>query len=150
MSDGQTSFILGSCLRDINEIELTEQKNRPAGITILVVLQTIGAAFALLGGLALLGIAGIATLRPVIEMVLVLVGTLLTGMGAINLFLAYGLWSGRAWAWTWALIFNVFSIVLGIFSLTRGHLWNIISLLLHVLTIVYLNTAHVKAFFGKA
>ena len=129
---------------------MTQQKSRPAGVTILVVLQVIGAAFALLGGLAFLGIAGITTLRPVIEVLLVLVGTLLTAVGAINLFLAYGLWNGRGWAWTWALILNVFSIVLGIFSLARGHLWNIISLLLHVLTIVYLNTAHVKAFFGKA
>jgi len=109
----------------------------------------MGAILSLIAGLVLLGVGEIEKFRVVIEVILVAVGIMLVAVGAINLFLAHGLWTGKGWVWTWTLITNILALVLGAITAARGHFWNIISLLMHVLVIVYLNTTRVKTYFGK-
>jgi hypothetical protein len=48
----------------------------------------------------LLGVGEIEKFRVVIEVILVAVGIMLVAVGAINLFLAHVLWTGKGWAWT--------------------------------------------------
>ena len=128
---------------------MTTQQSRPLGVVILVVLEVLGGILGLGGGLLLLGIADIMTFRPRVEVLLLVLGLIFAIMGAIQLFLAYGVWNGRGWAWTWTLIFAIIGIVLSVVSLARGHIWGIVRLIGDVLLIWYLNTPRVKGFFRK-
>ena len=128
---------------------MTTQQSRPLGVVILVVLEVLGGILGLGGGSLLLGIAGIMTFRLRAEVLLLALGLIFTIIGAIQLFLAYGLWNGKGWAWTWTLIFAIIGIVLSVVSLVGGHIWGIVRLVADVLLIWYLNTPRVKVFFRK-
>jgi len=128
---------------------MTAPPSRPTGVTILVVLEVLGGMLGLGGGLLLLGLAEIARFRLGVEVLLLIVGLIFAIMGAVQLFLAYGLWNRRGWAWTWTLVFAIIGVILAIVSLARGHLWGIVRLIADVLLIWYLNTPRVKGFFGK-
>jgi len=73
------------------------------------------------------------------------VGGILVVAGVIALGLGYGLWTGKGWAWTLALIFSILGILGGIISLPEG----VVSIIIDILIIYYLTRAHVKQFFGK-
>ncbi len=75
----------------------------------------------------------------------VVLGGVMLIMGLFQIFVAWGLWTGRSWAWILALIFSVLGVIFAIISLPNG----IISLLINGVIIYYLFTKPVKAFFGK-
>jgi len=143
------SFTARTAYRCDRENSMTTQQSKPPGVVILVVLEVLGGILGLGGGLLLLGIAGVMTFGPRVEVLLLVLGLIFTIMGAIQLFLAYGLWNGRGWAWTWTLVSAIIGIVLSVVSLAGGHIWGIVRLIGDVLLIWYLNTPRVKGFFRK-
>jgi len=122
--------------------------SRPTGVTILVVLEVLGGIISIGGGLLLFGVAAIV--RGIFGLIALVLGVVIAILGAISLFLAYGLWNAKGWAWTWALIFAIIGAIFAIVGLAQGHVGNILSLIINGVIIYYLNTPHVKAFFGKA
>jgi len=132
------------------EDSMIAPSSRPTGVIVLVVLEVLGGILGLGGGLLLLGLAEIMMFRPRAEGLLLVVGLIFTTMGATQLFLAYGLWNGKGWAWTWTLAFAVIGVILAFVSMLRGNLWDIVRLIADVLLIYYLNTSKVKGFFGRA
>ena len=66
---------------------------RPLGVTILAILQMLGGIIALIGG-----IGGIALMYflPLLG----ILGAVLLIVGLIELFVGYGLWGMKSWAWT--------------------------------------------------
>jgi hypothetical protein len=72
---------------------------------------------------------------------------LLLFYGVTSFFLAYGLWKGRGWAWTWALTSAIIGLTASIIALGAGI--GMIGVASNALTIYYLTRTEVKAFFGK-
>ena len=73
---------------------------------------------------------------------------LLLFYGATSFVLAYGLWKGRGWAWTWARTSAIIGLALSIIALVAGI--GVVGVATNALSIHYLNRPEVKGFFGKA
>jgi hypothetical protein len=136
-----------------------EKRERPLGVTILAILEAIGGIIYIVG-ILLIGLffEMITTFMPetmprmvgffrgFLGMIVLVIARILLILGLISFLLAYGLWTGKGWAWTLTLIFSIIGILLGLVSLPTG----IITILINVLILYYLTRPHVKAFFGKA
>lgn len=125
-------------------------KERPLGVTILAILEIISAVVCF-GYAALISVLWVdaagALLGPFGAAFAVLawvIAGILAVIGIISLVIAYGLWTGKGWAWLLALIFAIIGLIIGIFSL------NIITIVIDAVILYYLTRPHVKAFFGKA
>ena len=104
--------------------------SRPLGVTILAIIQLLGALFYLVSGVLIL-------------LVFPLIGIALTAVGVIGMILFYGLWKLKTWAWFWTMIVNILGII---FSLSN--VWaNIISIVLSAIIVVYLLMPGIKEHF---
>jgi len=137
-------------------------KVRPFGVTLIVILELIGSLFFLGNGGFLLAEAAsfevetpgskpilgsfVAGLSAAIGMIIFLtIGIVLIATGLLTLLIAYGLWTGRRWAWSLCIIFSIFGLIIGVLSLPLG----IIILAINLLVLYYLTRRRAKAFFGK-
>jgi len=122
---------------------------RPFGLTILA----IGAV--LVGALALLGAAGWwaasdgVFFLPRLHGVERIVALALLALGALEMALAYGLWTLRPWAWALGVGLEAAALVLAVLQLGHGvpgsHL---LTLVLAAVTLWYLSRARVRAALG--
>ena len=119
----------------VTRIENMEsQKYRPLGVTIISILTAIGGIVFLASGAVLLVVG---------------IGIILLALGIAYFVMAYGLWTGKRWAWTITLILSVIGIIVAIASIVAGNVGAIISIIIHGVVIYYLYRPNVKAFFGK-
>jgi hypothetical protein len=128
-------------------------KTRPTGVTILAVLQALGGLIWLLAGA---GMMMVGALLPIaIELptffgaITGLMGIVFLIFGLVALVLAYGLFTGRSWAWLWTLIFAVIGILLGLLGAVGSLGSVIVPIIIYLIIIYYLTRPHVKAFFAK-
>ncbi|PUA31208.1 MAG: hypothetical protein B9J98_07360, partial [Candidatus Terraquivivens tikiterensis] len=114
------------------------QRERPFGVTILAILEIIGGLI-LLGTGASFGVVGMMAgavpyagfvLGPII-FTLVAIFVIL---GLLCFVIAYGLWTGKGWAWTVALVLAIIDIIFGLISLPGG----IIGIIINAIIIYYL------------
>ncbi len=126
------------------------QRERPFGVTVIAILEIIG-------GLVLIGLgaffaavgmaAGVIPFFGLpISIVYIGLAIILIILGLIAFAIAYGLWTGKGWAWTVALVFSIIGIIIGLLNLPGG----IINIIINAIIIYYLTRPHVKEFFGKA
>jgi uncharacterized membrane protein (DUF2068 family) len=128
--------------------------NRPLGVSILAVLHVLQALVLFVGGLALLSVR---LLRPRIFLrmphltgLLSVLGGVLFVIALLALLLAYGLWFGKGWAWTFSFILAILGIIFSVVILfLRAGLGSAITLILDLVIIYYLLQPNVKAFFNK-
>jgi hypothetical protein len=125
---------------------------RPLGVSILAVLQVVGGLGDVFIGILLLflglpggGLAADASL---------LLGILALSLGILSFILAFGLWTGKGWAWTLGVIGATIGLILGVLGiLVIGiqplSLTYLIPIVLYALILAYLNTNGVRAFFGR-
>ena len=149
-------------------------KQRPTGVTILAVLALIGgvlsifAALAAFGASALVGsgaaaaagvgatqtaqLAGSATYLLILGVV-VLIG------GVLDIAFGIGAFRGSGWAWMIGVVAQVLGLLVALVNIVFGAIngtltssitSNIISIVISVAILYYLNTANVKAYFGRA
>ena len=136
----------------------TPQQSRPTGVTILAVLMILVALSLLVGGLGtivgvgVLGLVGIfdspniSIFLPSLTIPFVgLIGIVLTILGLVGFLLAWGLWTGKSWAWIVAIIFAIIGIISNLVTLPAG----IVGLILNGLIIYYLTRPAVKGYFGR-
>lgn len=126
---------------------------RPFGVTILAILTAINAIVSF-GLAAFVGVifAWIGELIPraltgLLAIIAMVVSVIAVIFGLIYLLLAWGLWSGKGWAWTITLILTILSLLGSLITAASG--FGIVSLIINVLILYYLTRPHVKAFFGK-
>jgi uncharacterized membrane protein (DUF2068 family) len=122
---------------------------RPTGVTILAVLAAIGGVFGIIGGLALVGFGG-AVAGAGLAMI---VGLFLLVYGVLALFLAYGFWTLKPWAWTLGVGLQAAGIVLNILQFVNDSkqlVSAIVSIAIAAVVLWYLFQPHVKAAFGRA
>ncbi len=126
---------------------------RPFGVTILAILTAINGIISF-GLVAFVGIifAWIGEFVPraltgLFAIIAIVVSVVAVIFGLIYLLLAWGLWSGKGWAWTITLILTILSLFGSLITVTSGI--GIVSLIIDILILYYLTRPHVKAFFGK-
>ena len=123
-------------------------QSRPMGITILAVLSAIGGVFGIIGGLgvfALFSALGGAGLGAIL-------GLFLLATSAASLFLAYGFWTLKPWAWALGIGLEGLSIALTVLQLITGNGaigGSVVSIAIAGVIIYYLNTPTVKSAFGR-
>lgn len=94
-------------------------KARPDGVTILAVLDGLGAAI-LLGFGMIMVMAGpfVGSLAPFAGafagLILSAVGLLFVFLGVITFVVAWGLWNGKKWAWWFTVVFSVLGMIFGL------------------------------------
>lgn len=77
------------------------RSSAPLGIKLVCVLGAVGAVVGLFGGLVGLGAGGAAFV----------IGTFAIGLSAAQLVVVWGLWTLQSWAWTLALLFFGFDLL---------------------------------------
>jgi uncharacterized membrane protein (DUF2068 family) len=81
---------------------------------------------------------------------LFVVAIVLFVLAAIELVMAFGVWSGFGWAWGSSLAFAVLGVVFFVFSLfLKPGLGEIVALIIDLLVLYYLMQPRVQAYFGK-
>ena len=129
--------------------------SRPFGITLLAVLHILQAIVFFLGGVALIALGaflrrGFFGVHRLLGGAASLIGVVVVVLGLLYLGLAWGLWSGKGWAWTLSLILAALGIIISLISLLRGGLGALIVLILDIMIIYYLLTPRVRTFFGES
>jgi hypothetical protein len=143
-------------------------KERPLGVTILVILLFLSVSGTLLSFALVVGYPSIASAVQSVRSLLLWPLWPFGILGIIvYLVLAYGLYNGESWAWSLSLFFSiVYAICLPLsIMLISGFLraifgisvslslstligWSI-DIIIAMIIIYYLTRFHVKAFFGK-
>jgi hypothetical protein len=133
---------------------------RPVGVTILTILQIFSGIGDLIIGAVLLILAVLAgvLVGGALSTALFLLDFVVIGLGIFSFALAYGLWTGKRWAWTLSVIGAIIGIILGVLtvalSLVGGSgivasLSSLVPIALYALILAYLSTRNVRAFFGR-
>lgn len=128
---------------------------RPTGITILAVLSAIGGVLSILGGIALLGLSGVAgasTGSAALFGMGAIFGIILLASGIASLAFAYGAWTLQPWAWTLGVALQGLSLVLAVLTIISGGdiAGQIIGIAIAAIILYYLMQPGIKAAFGKA
>ncbi len=137
---------------------LSSTNPKPNGVDLLVILTMTGGIVDLLAAAILLVVAPVSLywLRTLVglgigRLVFVILLAFSVGLSlyaVTSFFLAYGLWKGRGWAWTWALSSAIIGFATSIIAMSAGI--GIIGVASNALAIYYLTRTEVKTFFGKA
>jgi len=128
--------------------------SRPLGITLLAVLHILQAILLFLGGVALIALGafirrGLFGPPRLLHGVVSLIGIVAVVIGLLYLGLAWGLWTGKGWAWILSLVLAVLGLIVYLIALVRGRLVTIVLLILDAIIVYYLFRPNVRAFFGE-
>ncbi|MHA1666679.1 MAG: hypothetical protein ACTSW7_04840 [Candidatus Thorarchaeota archaeon] len=104
--------------------------DRPLGVTILAILQLLGGVISIFGGLA------IVMIFPVIFTLIL--GAILLIVGLVGLIVGWGLYTMKSWAWMLAMILNIINIIIAVIG------FDLISLIIPVIIVIYLNQPDIK------
>jgi len=122
---------------------------RPVGVTILAILEVVSGILGIVGGAFLLGLADMMVFRVRVEAILMILSLILMIVGFVQFVMAYGLWAAQGWAWTGTLILAVIGAIFAVVNMARGNILGLITLILDLAAIFYLNTSKVRSFFGR-
>ncbi len=133
---------------------MMQKPSRPAGVTILAVLEILFGIVGLLVSIAIIGLAALFSTLPRIGPLLSSFGLVIGGVAfffsLIWLATGVGFLHGRGWAWTLGMIFSVLSLLGSVAALTEGLLTGATGgIFFWTLLLYYLTRSHVKAFFGR-
>jgi hypothetical protein len=110
------------------------EKSRPLGITIITILVVIVAISILVNGFV--------SPSPTLPVHIII--------GIAWLVLAWGLWTGRGWAWIITLILAVISAIFNVFEIITLNVGSVFSLIVNIIIIYYLYRPNVRAYFGRS
>jgi hypothetical protein len=95
-----------------------QQRSRPVGVTVLVILAGFMSVIEIVG--SFLGLSATGFTAIFLGDFVGLFGDLFLVIpivvGIVGIFVAYGLWGLKSWAWVWTFLWIVLSIILSIFS----------------------------------
>jgi hypothetical protein len=108
--------------------------DRPLGVTIICILNWIGA-------IALIAIGALFVLGGLFIPLLAVIGAVFLVIGIVSFLVTFALWNLKMWAWWLVVILNVISIVSGIGSAVGyGDFSPIFGIILPVIIVIYLIT----------
>jgi lysylphosphatidylglycerol synthetase-like protein (DUF2156 family) len=135
---------------------------RPLGVTIIAILMAIAGIAMIVAGVSALFLGSLIPLAgqtqdfagdissTMLGGFAVASGAVMLALGIASLIIAYGLFKGRGWAWTAAVVLSIIGIVMSVVSIVTGNFGSIISLIINGIIIYYLYRPHVKAYFGRS
>ena len=135
---------------------------RPTGVTIIAVLMVIAGVVMIIAGISAMAIAPflptvvqsqdlpVGLSEAMLGGIAVGSGAFMLALGIAGLVIAYGLFKGKGWAWTAAVVLSIIGIVMSVVAIVTGNLGSIVSLIINGVILYYLYRPHVKAYFGKA
>jgi hypothetical protein len=122
-------------------------------VTVIAILNIIGGSLMVIGGLSMIALGPMLPSGMPAGGLLgggaIAVGAVLLGLGVLSSIVAYGLLTGKSWAWTLTVVLAIVSIVLNAISLVAGNVGAIVSIAISAVILYYLYRPHVKAYFGK-
>lgn len=125
---------------------------RPQGITILAIVSFIGGAFAVLGGLGALGFGTVLAAAAGIGGLFQILGIVALALGIAELAIGYGFWTLKPWAWSFAFVVFVVSILIEILRFISWGAYGftniVISIVITAIVVYYMNQANVRQAFG--
>ncbi len=129
---------------------MVEERERPAGITLLAVLGFLTAGLGVLFGLLLIVGGGVINsffgnqIAAQEFAIFAGAGVILLIFALIGLAIAWGLWTGKSWAWWIEVILSA----LGLLSILSMNLRGLVDAAIAALILWYMFKPHVKEFFG--
>ncbi len=136
--------------------------NRPTGVTIIAVLMAIAGAVMIIAGTSALAFAPFIPVAvqnqnlpagmsmTMLGGIAVGAGSFMIALGIASLVISYGLFKGKGWAWTAAVVLSIIGIAMSVVAIVTGNFGSVISLIIDGVILYYLYRPHVKAYFGKA
>jgi uncharacterized membrane protein (DUF2068 family) len=76
--------------------------------------------------------------------------SIVIALGVASLIIAWGLLTGKGWAWIVTVIISIFSIIMSIIAIATGNFGSIISLIINGVILYYMYRPDVKAYFGRS
>ena len=155
---------------------MTTNKERPAGITVLVILLVIEAIFLTSGGVSLIGLGALLSMSSgdIIQSndvsadltqlaslgtIPLALGIVLLILGIAYLIVSYGLLKGKGWAWLITIIVTIIGLIVQIISAIiagsiTSSVWyglasHIVGIIISGVIIYYMLRPHVKAFYRQ-
>jgi hypothetical protein len=142
---------------------MIQARDRPPGVTVLVILHIIIGIIAVFTGLLLFvdyarpsSIPSLTSLAASIVGISSNLGVLILGIGGIwfvlsafSFVLAYALWTGLGWSWTTSLVLTSNGLLVGGLGLLLGSWANAMALVVYGVILIYLFTRNVRVFFGR-
>jgi hypothetical protein len=138
---------------------------RPVGVTIVTILEVIIGIGDVIIGSVLLFLALIAGVLGggAVATALFLIDLVVIGLGVFSLVLAYGLWTGKRWAWILSVIGAIIGVILGVLviavslaggsgileSLSSSPRQPLVPIVVYGLILACLSTRNVRTFFGR-
>jgi zinc-ribbon domain len=138
---------------------------RPIGVTILTILEIIIGIGDVSIGVVLLILALVSGILVggAVATALFLIDFVVIGLGIFSLVLAYGLWTGKGWAWTLSVVGAIVGIILGVLvvavnlaggsgileSLSSSPREPLVPIAVYALILACLSTRNVRGFFGR-
>jgi hypothetical protein len=134
-------------------------RHRPTGVTILGVLFVIAGAFTQLGALTTLdAIPFVADVNSnVIGNSELALGAVLIPLGIeilciASFVVAYGLFTGRSWAWFVGVVLSIIGLVVNVISLVIANMFTItgalVGIAINAIVLYYLSRRNVRRYFG--
>ena len=157
-------------------LNLTTNKERPDGITVIAILIIIGGIFLITGGISLMGlgavlsmtseniiqsndISGDLTQLASLGTIPLAIGAVLLILGIAYLVVSYGLLKAKAWAWVITIIVTIIGLIIQIISaiiagsITSSVLYGLVSHIVGIfisgVIIYYMFRPNVKAYYRK-
>ncbi|HJU79859.1 MAG TPA: DUF2127 domain-containing protein [Nitrososphaeraceae archaeon] len=149
------------------------ENKRPADLTTVTILSIINGIVLLVGGIVSILIVptlvstllsndmsnltntenlspqfGIALTNAIINVVYV-VSSVAIALGLTWFGLAWGLFSGKGWAWLITVIFAIISVVVSIVGVLSGSITSIPTLIINGVILYYMYRPHIKSYFGR-
>jgi len=89
----------------------------------------------------------IVSLPPFGWIMLMLLSSALIVSSAFSFVLAYGIWKGRRWAWTWMFISCIINLIASVAGIVVGI--GVVGIVIYPIIIYYLTRPRIKSYFGK-
>jgi lysylphosphatidylglycerol synthetase-like protein (DUF2156 family) len=136
-----------------------ERPPRPTGVSIIAILDLISGTLFFLLGVFVVAVSGTSTTfnqvygsypgyASISGYGVVLGGFLAVG-GLLAIFVGYGIWTGKDWAWTLAVVLYALGLVFSLFAVAIGTYSGLVGLIVEALFLWYLWRPNVRSYFGR-
>jgi len=150
-------------------------RTRPIGVTIIAILAIIDGIVLLTGGILAVTIVPLissglngalsditvtnqqgqqvnvhsTSMNGIVATVAIVAGSIAIVLGIVWFVLAWGLLTGKGWAWIITLILAIVSVIFSIVGIVSGGAPSIISLIINGIILYYMYRPNVKSYFGR-
>lgn len=127
-------------------------RRRPLGVTIVAILMIVNGIILMAGGAFGVSTAGIlgAEVGGLLVGGIMAISSVVIALGIASLVIAWGLITGKGWAWVVTVILSIISIIMSIISIVAGNFGSIISLIINGVILYYMYRPDVKSYFGRS